>query len=69
LIILGLLPGAGLAGDHDLTPRQIYELTSPAVVMIIGYSNSGEQKKGRESFFAFLKIIGLFVSYISYAAS
>jgi serine protease Do len=46
LIILGLWPGAGLAGDHDLTPRQIYELTSPAVVMIIGYSISGHRGSG-----------------------
>ena len=39
-------PGAGLAGDHDLTPREIYERDSPAVVMIIGYSNSGQRGSG-----------------------
>jgi serine protease Do len=42
--ILGLWPGAGLAGD--LTPREIYERSSPAVVMIIGYSNSGQRGSG-----------------------
>jgi len=39
--VLGLWLGVGLAGD--LTPREIYELSSPAVVMIIGYSNSGQR--------------------------
>ncbi len=42
--VLGLWPGAGLAGD--LTPREIYERSSPAVVMIIGYSNSGQRGSG-----------------------
>src|SRR5262245_12682138 len=46
VILLGLLPGPGLAEDHDLTPREIYELDSPAVVMIIGYSNSGQRGSG-----------------------
>ena len=46
VIVLGLWPGLGLAGDHDLTPREIYELDSPAVVMIIGYSNSGQRGSG-----------------------
>jgi serine protease Do len=36
-----LWPGVGLAGD--LTPREIYERDSPAVVMIIGYSISGQR--------------------------
>lgn len=45
-VILGLWPGPGLAGNHDLTPREIYELDSPAVVMIIGYSNSGQRGSG-----------------------
>jgi len=45
-MVLGLWPGAGLAGDHDLTPREIYERDSPAVVMIIGYSNSGQRGSG-----------------------
>ena len=39
-ITLVLWPGLALAGD-DLTPREIYERDSSAVVMIIGYSNSG----------------------------
>ena len=42
--ILGLWPGISLAGD--LTPREIYEGRSPAVVMIIGYSHSGQQGSG-----------------------
>jgi serine protease Do len=46
LAILGLLPGPGLAADRDLTPREIYELDSPAVVMIIGYSTSGQRGSG-----------------------
>ena len=46
VIILGLWPGLGLAADHDLSPREIYELDSPAVVMIIGYSNSGQRGSG-----------------------
>ena len=46
MIVLGLWPGLGLAADHDLTPREIYELDSPAVVMIIGYSNSGQRGNG-----------------------
>ena len=42
--LLGLWPGVGLAGD--LTPREIYERSSPAVVMIMGYSNSGQRGSG-----------------------
>lgn len=42
--LLGVWPGVGWAGD--LTPREIYERTSPAVVMIIGYSNSGQRGSG-----------------------
>lgn len=45
-IILGLWPAPGLTGDRDLTPREIYELDSPAVVMIIGYSNGGQRGSG-----------------------
>jgi serine protease Do len=44
VIVLGLWPGAGLGAD--LTPREIYERSSPAVVMIIGYSNSGQRGSG-----------------------
>ena len=46
MILLGLWPSPGLAGDRDLTPREIYELDSPAVVMIIGYSSSGQRGSG-----------------------
>lgn len=47
VIILGLLwSGSGLAGDQALTPREIYELDSSAVVMVIGYSNSGQRGNG-----------------------
>lgn len=46
VIILGLWSSPGQAGDRDLTPREIYELDSPAVVMIIGYSNSGQRGSG-----------------------
>jgi len=42
--VLGLGPGVGLAGD--LTPREIYENSSPAVVLIMGYSHSGRQGSG-----------------------
>jgi len=42
--LLGLCPEVALSGD--LTPREIYERTSPAVVMIIGYSNSGQRGSG-----------------------
>ena len=42
--LLGVWPGVAVAGD--LTPREIYERTSPAVVMIIGYSNSGHRGSG-----------------------
>jgi len=45
-IILGLWPSLVLAGNESLTPREIYELDSPAVVMIIGYSNSGQRGSG-----------------------
>ena len=45
-IVLASWPKLGLAADHDLTPREIYELDAPAVVMIIGYSNSGQRGSG-----------------------
>lgn len=44
VILLGGWPRVGMAGD--LTPREIYERTSPAVVMIIGYSHSGQRGSG-----------------------
>ena len=46
VVVLGLWPGPTLAGDLNLTPREIYERDSPAVVMIIGYSNSGRRGSG-----------------------
>jgi serine protease Do len=42
--ILGLGPAVGLAGD--LSPREIYESSSPAVVLIMGYSHSGQRGSG-----------------------
>ena len=45
-IVLGLWPTFGLAADPDLTPREIYERESPAVGMIIGYSNGGQRGNG-----------------------
>jgi len=42
--VLGFWPGVGLAGD--LTPREIYERSAPAIVMIIGYSNSDQRGSG-----------------------
>src|SRR5512146_2790986 len=42
--LLGLWPSVGVAGD--LTPREFYERTSPAAVLIIGYSNSGQRGSG-----------------------
>jgi serine protease Do len=42
--ILGLGPGVGWAGD--LSPREIYESRSPAVVLIMGYSHSGQRGSG-----------------------
>lgn len=34
------------AGAADLTPREIYEQTSPAVVMVMGHSDSGKGGSG-----------------------
>jgi serine protease Do len=42
--ILGLGPGVGWAGN--LSPREIYENSSPAVVLIMGYSHSGQRGSG-----------------------
>jgi serine protease Do len=35
-----------MGADRALTPREIYDLDSPAVVMIIGYSTSGQRGSG-----------------------
>jgi len=43
-ILLSAAPGLCFA--DELTPREIYERTSPAVVMIMGYSNSGQRGSG-----------------------
>lgn len=43
-ILVTSAPGFCLA--EELTPRQIYERMSPAVVMIMGYSNSGQRGSG-----------------------
>jgi serine protease Do len=45
-MVLAMWPNAGVAADRDLTPREIYEIDSPAVVMIMGYSNSGQRGSG-----------------------
>ena len=42
--VLGMAPGLGLA--EDLSPRAIYESSSPAVVLIMGYSHSGQRGSG-----------------------
>ena len=42
--VLGMGPGVGLA--EDLSPRAIYESSSPAVVLIMGYSHSGQRGSG-----------------------
>ena len=46
VMVFGLWLNPALAADHDLTPREIYERDSPAVVMVIGYSNSGQRGSG-----------------------
>lgn len=48
LISAGLILGlsAGLAQAKELTPREIYERTSPAVVMVMGHSESGKSGSG-----------------------
>ncbi|ALA60157.1 S1C family serine protease [Nitrospira moscoviensis] len=43
-LILGLL--AGLAQAKELSPREIYEQTSPAVVMVMGHPESGKSGSG-----------------------
>jgi serine protease Do len=43
-LILGL--SAGLAQATELSPREIYERTSPAVVMVMGHSDSGKSGSG-----------------------
>ena len=44
LTVLGL--GITVAQAGDLTPRQLYERDSPAVVMVMGHSNEGGQGSG-----------------------
>lgn len=44
LTVLGL--GITVAQAGDLTPRQLYERDSPAVVMVMGHSNDGGQGSG-----------------------
>jgi serine protease Do len=46
VIVQGFWSSSGLTADRDLTPREIYERDSAAVVMIIGYSNSGQRGSG-----------------------
>ena len=48
LIFLAALIGQGHMSVEakDLTPREIYEQASPAVVMVMGHSDSGKGGSG-----------------------
>ncbi len=46
LICLGLLLTADSASAKELSPREIYERVSPAVVMVMGHPVSGRQGSG-----------------------
>jgi serine protease Do len=46
LIIVGLLVLGGIAEAKELSPREIYEQTSPAVVMVMGHPESGKSGSG-----------------------
>lgn len=45
-VIVGLLLMSGVAQGKELTPREIYEQTSPAVVMVMGHPESGKSGSG-----------------------
>jgi serine protease Do len=45
-MVLGVWPNFVLAAERGLTPREIYDRDSPAVVMVIGYSNNGQRGSG-----------------------
>lgn len=44
--LVGMLLLGGLAQARELTPREIYEQASPAVVMVMGHSDSGKSGSG-----------------------
>ena len=46
LVIVGFLLAGGIAQAKELTPREIYEQTSPAVVMVMGHPESGKSGSG-----------------------
>jgi serine protease Do len=46
LVIVGLLLMSGVAQGKELSPREIYEQTSPAVVMVMGHPESGKSGSG-----------------------
>lgn len=46
LVIVGLLLVGGVAQAKELSPREIYEQTSPAVVMVMGHPESGKSGSG-----------------------
>ncbi|MEK6634198.1 MAG: serine protease, partial [Nitrospirota bacterium] len=48
LILLAALIGQGamIVEAKELSPREIYEQTSPAVVMVMGHSDSGKGGSG-----------------------
>ena len=46
LVIVGLLLVGGIAYAKELSPREIYEQTSPAVVMVMGHPESGKSGSG-----------------------
>jgi serine protease Do len=46
LVIVGLLLVGDVAQAKELSPREIYEQTSPAVVMVMGFPDSGKSGSG-----------------------
>ena len=46
LLIAGVFLIGGVAQAKDLSPREIYEQTSPAVVMVMGHPESGKNGNG-----------------------
>lgn len=46
LMIVGMFLMGALAEAKDLNPREIYEQTSPAVVMVMGHSDGGTRGSG-----------------------
>ncbi len=46
LVIISLILVAGVAQAKELSPREIYAQISPAVVMVMGHSESGKSGSG-----------------------